>query len=61
MTVIEIEALKLALGKEENSIALYQELIAKHSNLKDLLYSLLLEEQKHKKLIEEKIRELTHS
>lgn len=59
--MIEVEALKLALSKEEGSIAVYQELIAKHPNLKDLLYSLLLEEQKHKKLIEEKIKELTHS
>lgn len=53
-----VEALKLALSKEETSIELYQKLIGEHPNLKDLLYFLLTEEQKHKKLIEEKINEL---
>ncbi len=54
-----VEALEVALEKEKASIALYQDLIAKHSVIKNLLYSLLIEEQKHKKLIEEKIVELT--
>ena len=54
-----VEALEIALEKEKASIALYQDLIAKHSVIKDLIYSLLIEEQKHKKLIEEKIVELT--
>lgn len=54
-----VEALEVALEKEKASIALYQDLIVKHSVIKDLLYSLLVEEQKHKKLIEEKIVELT--
>jgi len=54
-----VEALEVALGKEKTSIALYQDLIVKHPVIKDLLYSLLIEEQKHKKLIEEKIVELT--
>ena len=54
-----VEALEVALEKEKASIALYQDLIAKHSVIKDLLYSLLIEEQKHKKLIEERIVELT--
>ena len=54
-----VEALEVALGKEKAAIALYQDLIAKHSVIKDLLYSLLIEEQKHKKLIEERIVELT--
>jgi rubrerythrin len=58
--MIEVEALKLALKKEEAAIKLYQDLLAKHPSIKDLLYTLLIEEQKHKKLIEEKIRELTH-
>lgn len=56
MTIVE--ALKLTLSKEEASIRLYQQLIREHPNLKDLLYSLLTEEQKHKKLIEGKISEL---
>ena len=54
-----VEALEVALEKEKASIALYQDLIVKHPVIKDLLYSLLIEEQKHKKLIEEKIVELT--
>ena len=54
-----VEALEVALEKEKTSIALYQDLIVKHPVIKDLLYSLLIEEQKHKKLIEEKIVELT--
>lgn len=55
----EVEALKMALAKESASIELYQSFIVKYSNLKDLLYDLLIEEQKHKKLIEQKIQELT--
>ncbi len=54
-----VEALEVALEKEKAAIALYQDLIVKHPVIKDLLYSLLNEEQKHKKLIEEKIVELT--
>ncbi len=54
-----VEALEVALEKEKTSIALYQDLIVKHPVIKDLLYSLLIEEQKHKKLIEERIIELT--
>lgn len=55
----DAEALKLALSKEENSIRLYKKMLARYSNLKDLLSSLLTEEQKHKKLIEERIVSLT--
>ena len=58
--MIEVEALKLALRKEEGAIKFYQELVVKHPTIKDLLFTLITEEQKHKKLIEEKIRELTH-
>ncbi len=47
-----IEALKLALDREEASIKLYQELIIEHSSLQEVLTSLLNEEFKHKKLIE---------
>lgn len=54
-----VEALEVALGKEKAAIALYQDLIEKHSEIKDLLFLLLNEEQKHKKLIEERIVELT--
>lgn len=55
-----VEALKIALKKEEGSIKVYEKLVLEHPSLKDLLYSLITEEQKHKRQIEEKIRELTH-
>lgn len=56
--MIEVEALKLALAKEQNSVAAYQELLAKNPALKDLFYFLLTEEQKHVVIIEKKISEL---
>lgn len=57
--MIDLEALQLALSKENDAIEAYQELLGNHPNLKDLLYFLITEEQKHKKLIEQKIAELT--
>lgn len=54
-----IEALRLAQSKEEGSIELYRRLSGEHSAIKDLLLSLLNEEEKHKKLIEERIVQLT--
>lgn len=39
--MVELEALKLALSKENTSIKLYERLIAKYPGLKDMLYSLL--------------------
>ena len=57
--MIPIEALKIALKKEEASIKLYTDMAAKHSMLKELCAELLNEEFKHKKLIEQKIHELT--
>ena len=57
--MIDIEVLQLALSKEESAIKTYQEMLANHPSLKDLLYLLLTEEQKHKALIEKKISELT--
>ena len=56
--MIDIEVLRLALAKEEDAIKTYQMLLAEHPNLKDLLYLLVTEEQKHKALIEKKIVEL---
>ncbi len=53
-----VEALKLALAKEEGSITLYNDMIAKHAVIRDLLTELLNEELKHKKLIEDKISEI---
>jgi len=57
--MIDIEALQLALSREESAIATYQKLLIGHPSLKDLFYLLINEEQKHKALIEEKIAELT--
>lgn len=57
--MIDIEALKIALSRENNSIQTYQKMLADHPGLKELLSFLLTEEQKHKTLIEKKIRELT--
>jgi rubrerythrin len=55
----EIEALKLALAKEQASIDLYRDLVKKHSSLKELATFLIDEEFKHQKMIEEKLVELT--
>lgn len=57
--MIDIEALKIALSRENNSIQTYQKMLVDHPGLKELLSFLLTEEQKHKTLIEKKIRELT--
>lgn len=54
-----VEALNLALDKEKASIKLYGELANKHPAIKELLFMLLNEEEKHKKLIEAKIAEIT--
>lgn len=54
-----VEALRLALEKEEDAIKLYQNLGQEYSEIKDLLLFLLNEEEKHKKMIEGKIAEVT--
>ena len=56
--MIDIEVLRSALSKEEDAIKAYQKLLVEHPNLKELLYLLVTEEQKHKALIEKKIVEL---
>jgi len=60
--MLQTEVLELALSKEESSIEAYKKLIAEYpyEDLKDILYYLLTEEQKHKALIEKKIYELMH-
>lgn len=55
----QIEALKLAIIKEEAAAKMYQEMLISHPALKDLLSFLITEEQKHKILIEKKIAELS--
>ncbi|MDD5477053.1 MAG: rubrerythrin family protein [Candidatus Omnitrophica bacterium] len=57
--MIDLEALKIALSRENNSIETYQKMLVDHPGLKELLSFLLTEEEKHKVLIEKKIRELT--
>lgn len=54
-----VEALKLALSKEQSAIDLYERLSRKHTAIKELLLFLLNQEEKHKKLIQDKIQELT--
>lgn len=54
-----VEALKLALVKEQESIDLYSKIQLEHSNLKETMLFLIGEEHKHKQLIEKKIAELT--
>ena len=56
--MIVIEALKLALSKEQGAVVVYKKLLAEHPALKDLFYFLLNEEQKHVVMIEKKIAEL---
>ncbi len=57
--MIDIEVLKIALSKEEDAIDTYQKMLMDNPGLKELLWLLITEEQKHKILIEKKIRELT--
>jgi rubrerythrin len=59
--MVDIEVLKIALSKENDAIETYQEMLAQHANLSELLSLLITEEQKHKILIEKKIVELTRS
>ena len=54
-----VEALEIALSKEDASIKLYRKLAAEHKAIEDLLLSLINEEEKHLKLIKQRIHELT--
>ncbi len=54
-----VRALELALNKEKASIELYTRLANEHPAIKELLFMLLNEEEKHKKLIEARIAEIT--
>lgn len=56
--MIELEALQLALSKEQEAISIYQKLMDDYPVLKGLFNFLSNEEQKHKALIEKKIVEL---
>jgi len=54
-----IEALKLALTKEIEAAELYQKFSSDYPVAKDIFLFLMNEEEKHKKLIEKKIQELS--
>ncbi len=56
--MIDIEVLQLALSKEEEAIQLYQKMIQTNPAIKDLLYELVTEEQKHKILLQKRISDL---
>ena len=53
-----VEALRFALSKEELAIEAYTKLAAEHPAIRELLLLLLNEEEKHKRLIRQKIVEL---
>jgi rubrerythrin len=54
----EVEALKAALAKEKGSIKLYLDFSVAHPNLKGLFYELMSEEEKHVRMIEQKITQV---
>ncbi|MDO8662993.1 MAG: hypothetical protein Q7K98_07245 [Candidatus Omnitrophota bacterium] len=53
-----IEALEIALSKEESSIELYKSMLNKYTEIKELVNFLLNEEYRHHKLIADKMAEL---
>lgn len=55
--MVDIEVLKIALSKEEEAIETYQRMLSDHPNLKDLPSFLVTEDQKHKIMIEKKVKE----
>ena len=54
-----VEALEFAVNKEAEAVELYRKFYIAHPQLKDTFSFLINEEEKHKKLLERKIRELT--
>lgn len=52
-----VEALELARSKEIEAAQMYQKMAIQFPEIKDTLMSLKIEEEKHRKLIEEKIVE----
>lgn len=53
-----VEALRLALGKEEEAVLMYKKFYTDFPTAKDVFLFLLNEEEKHKQMIEKKIAEL---
>jgi len=54
-----VEALEMALSKEQEAIVMYQKFYEDYPTAKDVFLFLAGEEQKHRKMIEKKIQELT--
>ncbi|MFC1666303.1 hypothetical protein ACFL0P_00335 [Candidatus Omnitrophota bacterium] len=54
-----VEALKLALSQEKQAIEMYRDFSVKYPAAKDTFTFLVVEEEKHKNLLEKKISELT--
>ena len=54
-----VEALRLALVKENEAHDLYQRLAEEQPVAREIFLSLVIEEEKHAKLIEKKIVDLT--
>ena len=54
-----VEALEIALAKEQEAVELYKKLAEQHVNIKEIFQALMLEEQRHEKLILAKIQELS--
>lgn len=54
-----VDALKLALVKEKEAHDLYQRLAEEQPVAREIFLSLVIEEEKHAKLIEQRIYELT--
>lgn len=55
----DVEVLRIALAEEEKAIKMYQGMLAEHPNIKDMIVTLIMAEQNHKKIIEKKIFDLT--
>ena len=54
-----VEALELALSKEEDALKTYRRLAIEHVAVKDIFELLANEEEKHRKLLQERIVKMT--
>lgn len=57
--MVPVEALELALSKEKKAIEMYKKFSVEHPTVSETFIFLMDEEYKHKKMLEEKIYELT--
>jgi len=53
-----VEALKIALKKEEASIKLYQRMYLQYPEVKELVSFLINQEEKHKKMVKKAISKI---